>query len=231
MDESLGDLFFNLSPGENECARKTLQELEDLVPSDPICDLFLQSETADALLVTPLVEFSSRQVDLVKSARHLGLPVGFPVFSWDNLSTKGVVHVAPDRLFVWNDIQKREAVDLHCIDPNRVTVTGAPQFDTFLETQPSEGREEFCSRLRFDSKRPIVTYLGSAPFISPNEELFVDQWIDGLRASPSVALRTANILVRPHPRSSDAWKDWRADRWSGVRLPATKRLIGDPAFL
>ena len=230
VDDSLGDLFFNFSPAENECARKTLQALEDLVPSDPICERFLQSETVDALLVTPLVEFSSRQVDLVKSARHLGLPVGFPVFSWDNLSTKGVVHVAPDRLFVWNDIQKREAVDLHCLDPNRVTVTGAPQFDAFLEIQPSEGREEFCSRLRFDPKRPIVTYLGSAPFISPNEALFVDQWIDGLRASPSAALQTANILVRPHPRSSDVWKDWRADRWSGVRLPATRLFIGDQAF-
>jgi hypothetical protein len=65
------------------------------------------------VLVTPLVELGSDQPDWIKSARALGIPVGFPVFSWDNLTTKGVLHVQPDRLFVWNDIQRREAIEYH----------------------------------------------------------------------------------------------------------------------
>ena len=46
----------------------------------------------------------------VKSAKAIGVPVVFPVFSWDNLSTKGLIHVQPDRVLVWNEHQKREAV-------------------------------------------------------------------------------------------------------------------------
>ena len=229
VGEGPAGAFFNLSRAENECAINTLQALENLVPSDPICERFLQSENADVLLVTPLVDFSSRQVDLVKSARHLGLPVGFPVFSWDNLSTKGVVHVAPDRLFVWNEIQQREALDLHGLDANRVIVTGAPRFDAFLETRPSEEREALCRRLGFNAERPIVTYLGSAPFISPLEPSFVDQWIGRLRSAPSAEVRAANILIRPHPRSSGAWNDWRSDRWPGVGMFKTS-FLGDQAL-
>ena len=74
-----------------------------------IRERFLREENPDIVLVSPLVRFGSEQSDWVKSAKALGIPVGFPVFSWDNLTTKGIIHVAPDRVFVWNDVQKREA--------------------------------------------------------------------------------------------------------------------------
>jgi hypothetical protein len=42
------------------------------------------------------------------------------LFSWDNLSTKGTLHVAPDLMFVWNERQRREAAELHDYPPERV---------------------------------------------------------------------------------------------------------------
>ena len=68
----------------------------------------------------------------------LSIPVGFPVFSWDNLSTKGALHVAPDSVFAWNEVQRRELVALHGLDPSCVKITGAPRFGEFFERQPSE---------------------------------------------------------------------------------------------
>ena len=47
------------------------------------------------------------------------------LFSWDNLSTKGALHVAPDRMFVWNARQVREAEELHGYPSSQVTVVGA----------------------------------------------------------------------------------------------------------
>ena len=32
------------------------------------------------------------------------------VWSWDHLSSKAIIRDVPDRLFVWNDVQKREAL-------------------------------------------------------------------------------------------------------------------------
>ena len=39
------------------------------------------------------------------------------------------MHEPPDRLFVWNELQAHEAVELHGLDPATVEVTGAPRFD------------------------------------------------------------------------------------------------------
>ena len=75
--------------------------------------------------VTPLVEPGSIQVDYIKSAGALGIPSALCVASWDNLTNKGSVRVAPDRVFVWNEAQKREAVDMHGIAASDVVVTGA----------------------------------------------------------------------------------------------------------
>ena len=220
--------FAGLTPVEVERIRRSFQAIEDLVPSDPIYERFIQSETPDAVLVTPLITFASPLVDLVKAARKLSIPVGFPVFSWDNLSTKGVVHVAPDRLFVWNDVQRREAVELHGIDSATIVVTGAPRFDEFFDGRPSESRDALCARLGFDPSRPIVTYLGSSPFVSPDEPEFVDSWVAHLRSATDV-VKGANILVRPHPRAESRWKEWEAPQSSGVGVYSTSKL-GDQAL-
>lgn len=60
--------------------------------------------------VTPLVDFVSYQIDYVKTAKRLGIPVSMAVASWDNLTNKGTVNVQPDQVIVWNNEQKREVV-------------------------------------------------------------------------------------------------------------------------
>ena len=65
------------------------------------------------MLVTPLVELGSQQVDYVKSARRLGVRSALSVASWDNLTSKGLIRVLPDHVIVWNDAQRAEAAALH----------------------------------------------------------------------------------------------------------------------
>ena len=69
------------------------------------------------LLVTPLVDIGSDQVDYVKAAQRLGIRSALPVLSWDNLTNKGLIRVQPDRVYVWNEAQKAEAVAMHDADP------------------------------------------------------------------------------------------------------------------
>jgi hypothetical protein len=158
------------------------------------------------MLVTPLVSIGGRQADFVKAARAVGVPVGLPVFSWDNLSNKGVMHVRPDRVFVWNEIQRREAVDLHGMDPLRVVVTGAPRFDAFYRMSPSVEREAFCRQVGLDPQRPLVAYLASSAAVSANETVFVERWLQAIREAPNPRVREAQVLIRPHPRHKDVWK-------------------------
>ena len=74
----------------------------------------LAANRPDVVLVSPLIDLGSAQTDIIKSARSgWAFPTGMLLFSWDNLSTKGSLHVPPDRMFVWNELQRQEAAELH----------------------------------------------------------------------------------------------------------------------
>lgn len=178
---------------------------ERVMPTERYFELFLRAERADLLLVTPLVDFGSYQTDYVKAAHRIGLPVAFLPFSWDNLTNRGLIRHPPDRVIVWNEIQKREAVEMHGMPADRVVVAGAPRFDDFFRLQPSTTREAFCADLRLDPAKPIVLYTCSSNFVAPEEVAFVRRWIAALRQAPDEIVRGANVLVRPHPAHQEPW--------------------------
>ena len=184
---------------------KTLALAEDLVPSDPSFEAFLRDERPDLILVTPLVTFESYQTDYVKSAHRLGIPIVFIPFSWDNLTNKGLMRIQPDRVLVWNDVQRREAIELHGCPPDRVVMTGAARFDDFFERRPSTSREEFFAEYGLDPARPMVLYLGSSQLTGPNEMELIRRWAERMRASSDERVRSCNILVRPHPALRNSW--------------------------
>ncbi len=180
--------------------------VESAIPTDPEIDRVVASLTPDAIVVTPLVDFDSYQVDYVKTARRLGIPVAAAVASWDNLTNKGIIAVQPDRVFVWNEAQKREAIELHGVRPDAVRVTGAQLFDDWFDRRPSSTREQFCARVGLDPSKPSFLYLCSSLFIAPEEVAFVRRWIEELRRSGFPALRECGVLVRPHPGHAEPWK-------------------------
>lgn len=167
---------------------------------------FLEAERADLVLVTPGVEIGSSQVEYLKAARALGIPNALCVASWDNLTNKGVLRIEPDTVFVWNETQRREAVELHGVAPERVVLTGAPRFDEWFRRRPSRAPEEFKRAVGLDPSRPYLLYLCSSPFIAPEEVPFVQQWIEALRGSGNPALELMGVLVRPHPQNAAQWQ-------------------------
>jgi hypothetical protein len=161
----------------------------------------------DVLLVTPLLYFGSRQVDYVRVARARGIRSVLAVGSWDHLTTKGLIHELPDRIIVWNELQRTEAVELHGARPDQVIVTGAQAYDHWFATRPSATREAFCTHIGLPPERPYFLYLCSSPFIAPQEVEVVRRWIRAIRGSSCQRLRTAGILVRPHPQNAAQWAD------------------------
>lgn len=203
--------------------RAVMALMEDTIPSDPGIDAFMRAERPDLFMVTPLIRIGSAQPDFVKSARTLGIPTVFPVFSWDNLSSKGLVHVQPDVVLVWNERQRSEAVTMHGVQRSRIVVTGAPRFDSFFAMKPQQSREDFCRAHQLDPARPIVAYLGSSNFVSAREVDFVPKWVEEIRQAPSLA--GCNILVRPHPRERQSWKRFPA--MPGVAVAMPQGMNGD----
>ena len=186
---------------------RSLHVAERALPVDPRVRRTLASIRPDVVVVSPLVDAASAQVDWIKGAREQGIPSALAVASWDNLTNKGLMRVRPDRVFVWNEIQRAEAVRYHAIPAPRIAVTGAPVFDRWFDRQPSQSREAFCRAAGLPDVSPFVLFTGSSPFIADaqQEVAFVVRWIRALRGAPDPAVRGLRVIVRPHPYNVHAW--------------------------
>ena len=129
------------------------------------------------MLVTPLIELGSPQTAIVRAAQASGIPVALCVASWDNLTNKGGIREELDLVAVWNEAQRREAIELHGVSPERVVATGANAYDHWFDWQPTTSREEFCASVGLPADRPFVLYVGSSRFIAPDEVPFVVRWL------------------------------------------------------
>lgn len=188
--------------------RAAARRLERALPTGAVPEAVLDELRPDVLLVTPLLYFGSPQVEFVRAARARGIPVCHCVGSWDHLTTKGMIHEIPDRMTVWNEMQRREAGEMHGVAPERVIVTGAQAYDHWFTQRPSTTRDAFCAKVGLpDDESPIVLYLCSSPFIAPHEVPFVRRWIAALRGSADPRVRAANVLIRPHPQNAEQWRD------------------------
>jgi hypothetical protein len=176
----------------------------------------------DVVLVTPLVDPGSKQHDYVKACRHLRLPVGCCVANWGDLAGKRLIKAQPDRVFVWNEAQKAEAVVSHGVPEQRVVVTGAQILDRWFDAKPALSRAEFCKTVGLSPLKPILLYVASG--LSVHDEVgLVLKWIRALRSCDDSSLREAAILIRPDPIAEES-----ISRWDHPHLKTFKNVVVFP---
>lgn len=196
-----------------------LRQFEQAVPPSLELAAYFQEQAPDVVLITPLVDLGSPQLDHFVSARALGLRTVVCVGSWDHLSSKSLLRAVPDLVTVWNDTQRTEAIELHRVPAERVVVTGAQCYDQWFGRQPSRSREEFCERVGLDPAHPFVLYVCSSLFKNTaNEARFTESWIQHVRGSADPVLREAGLLIRPHPRRLDEWQQIDVTEFKNVTL-------------
>jgi hypothetical protein len=192
--------------------------LDHLIPPWPEMERLLDEVEPDVVVVSPLVWVKSRQVDVLKAAARRGIPTAVWIPSWDNLTNKGLLRFVPDKVFVWNEMQRAELARYHRVPADRAVVTGAQTFDRWFADEGGSSREEFCGRLGLDPDRPYVLYLGSSRSIAPNEPEFFERWLAAVRSSGDPALEQAGVLIRPHPRNVQAWLVGGFERFGNVSV-------------
>jgi hypothetical protein len=193
-------------------ARRALTRFERLLPVSQALIDYLREQAPDLVVVASLTYSRSQQLDVLRAARALNIPVAAAIMSWDHLSSKALLHMAPDAVLVWNRTQVDEAVSMHGIPAERVVVTGAQCYDHWFAKAPSRGREAFCRDMGLRADRPFALWVHSAlsPTPDPPEPQLVVRWIEALRGSDDPILRELGVLVRPHPE--------RLKEWGGVDL-------------
>ncbi len=174
-----------------------LRRFEPMVPPSALVLRWLKETKPDLVVASPLVHGRSTELEYIKAANVLHIPTVYALASWDNLTTKGTIHVLPDLVFVWNQPLLEEAVALHRVPRERIVVTGAPTFDYWFQMKPSKSRAEFCRELGMEPHRQYVVYLCTSRGMIEDEESVVLDLAKRLRNNPVTT--DLILLVRPHP--------------------------------
>ena len=203
-------------------------QLEDAIPTSVEVDRYVEERRPDVVLATGTYRHVSAEVEFLKSARRLGIPAGVVVASWDNLISKGPLKFVPDRVFVWNEFRRADAVD--AARDGRATACGRRAHTASTMVRADAGRSaERALAERRARPGPAVHPLPllQSPFIAPAEVEFVTSGSEALRAARRRAVRRLEVLVRPYPAERGAKRTGTTSRRSKRRgLAARGRPTG-----
>ncbi len=154
----------------------------------------------------------------VEAAQWLGIPTATFVFSWDNLTSQGRIILPYDYYLVWNTNLRNQLLQIYPdINPDRVFVTGTPQFDTHFNRKYYWPREEFCARTGADPSRPIVFYSTGMANHVPGEPRIVENIATMIRDMPTSP--RPQLLVRVSPKDRTGRFDELRKRARDILFP------------
>lgn len=137
--------------------------------------------------------------DVLQIAETLSVPTILLVAGWDNLSSKGLIYHHPTFVGVWGEQSKRHAVQIQCLDPERVHIVGAPHYEGF-HIDPNTDRSALRAELGVPPEGKLILFAGTLRLFDETELLQkTDQAIDSGKLP-------VHVLYRPHP--------WRNNRQS-----------------
>lgn len=190
----------------------------------------IMSFAPQVIFASPLtLRFSSAEVEYIKAGMALGIPSVSSVLTWDNLTNKGLIHIWPTRLLVWNKEQVREAEEYLFFPAKRTRIVGATMFDDwFVGSRTATDRISFCREHRLDPEHSIILYLGSSQNAG-DETWIVERLYKALRNASDPRLQKTQLIIRPHPANSDCYAKLNL---SGVHIIPQKGTlpVGESAF-
>ncbi len=177
--------------------------MSDRLVSHPAMEaLFDRYQPVLVIAANPGLVFS--EVPLLRTARRRGVRSMAIDPSWDNFTNKLIPVRQVDRLVVWNEIMKAQAVGLHGYDPAAISVAGAPQFDPHFRARTP--RAEFFARIGADPARKLIALTTTPRQLYSHHDHVLRVLV---AAMASGRLATAQVLVRLHPRDEvDAYREF-----------------------
>lgn len=178
--------------------------IEKRMPVSETVKAVIEDVEPDIVLISPSIwPKTPIEADYMHAAQRLGIPTIGYLNSWDNLTSKGTVHVLPDVFIVWNEALAEEAEQLHDIPRRIIEITGAPHLDHFFELRPSLSRAELCRSMGLPNDGPYVVYFCSSRTLIENENHIATSLAEALASE--LGADAPSVLVRPHPVSAETW--------------------------
>lgn len=176
--------------------RATRYDLIDRLVSHPEAERMF-AELQPSLVVTSSPGLIFAEIPLLRTAARRGIRTMAIDPSWDNFTNKLLPTRRVSRLVVWNELMRQQAIELHGYQPDEIVVAGVPQWDHYFRDPVAATRAEFFGAIGADPSRPLVTLTTTPQELYPHHDHVLRVM---RRALTDAAWRTAQVLVRLHPR-------------------------------
>lgn len=213
---TLLNLFLSLRP-----ARKIIRELDWLLVRDKTFRSYFEKYKPDAVFMAHL--FDDLETNMLREARRQKVKtVGF-INSWDKLTARNPLRLLPEKLVVFNETVKEEALRYADMKENNIVITGLPQYDIYTNREPLK-RAEFFAKKNLDPAKKLIVYAPMGKTFSNTDWDIVDLIEESINKDN---IKNAQLLVRFQPndffdkeelaKHPDLIYDWPGKRFSKTR--------------
>lgn len=170
--------------------------------------------------------FDDFEIHLLREARRRGVPtIGF-VNSWDKMTARGMIRLLPDKLLVFNDLIKEEAIRYADMDPAKVIPVGIPPYDWHIQHQPLS-KAEFFNKNGLDLKKKLIVYAPMGKAFSNSDWDIIDLLND--------LITNAQLFVRFQPNDFTDEVELKKRPWlkydlPGIRFSSKRGIDWDMSF-
>ena len=176
--------------------KESRYQLVDRLVSHPWAEELFERHRP-ALLVASSPGLIFAEVPLLRTAVRRAVRSMAVDPSWDNFTNKLLPVRRVNRLIVWNELMKEQAVALHGYLPDEVRVAGAPQWDVYFRSAGAS-REAFFGGIGADPSRKLITLSTTPRELYPHHGHVVRVLARAIAGSAWPW--PAQLLVRLHPR-------------------------------
>lgn len=101
--------------------------------------------------------FSEHEIHLAREARRRHIKSVGLINSWDRVTARSVLRLVPDKLIVFNELVKEEAMEHNGISRDQIFVSGIPQYDKYF-TGTRTNREAFFRKKGIDPGHRLIVF-------------------------------------------------------------------------
>lgn len=199
IKETIVSQLTNMHKGEKglQTLRKKLKNSERKSAFYQSCKEVLIKEKPDFIFCTNQRPLNA--IAALTAAQDLGIPTGTFIFSWDNLP-KATLVVDPEYYFVWSEYMKAELLKYYpFINPEKIYITGSPQFEPHLDLNLRKSREEFFIENQLDLNREYICFSGDDQTTSPDDPQYLNDAAETVKRLNTGRKIKLGIIFRRSP--------------------------------
>lgn len=174
--------------------RNIIRWLYYVIPDNYCNDLFVKYKPD---LVFAVNMFSAEDCRILRVARKKGVKTLTMAKSWDVPTTRGFTRVKADRILVFNEINKKEIINIGDYNPEKVFPVGFPQFDVYVKNIYSD-RENFFQKIGADINKKLILLAVPGDFKNPFSHEIMQDLNQAINEGRIV--EPIQILARFHPK-------------------------------